>query len=195
MKKENILLGICIAFGLLGLLSVWVDISIQMQTTLSIFSLLFTIAQALQNIISRKQAVYEKTLETLNVTTNSNIDPLQLQMFCKWFPSSQNSKWDTFFTQSGNITEILAYVILILGLSVPLPFFDNAKISTTFSLLSFSVLFLSILLNDIYEKRIKKWNDIQIFGNLIKQASDELNSPKNVEEQIKNIIYEQSEQD
>ena len=52
MKKSNIALGMSIGFVFLAIISCFIDISVQVITTLSLCSLLFTVSQTIQSFIT-----------------------------------------------------------------------------------------------------------------------------------------------
>lgn len=164
MKKNNIILGLACGFLVLAVVSFFVPISIQVITTLSVCSLLFSIAQAIQGYLSEKgaedYAMFEAVAEIGNLEITDEWK-LMYKNHLSWFKTSKKEKILTIISR---IIECVSIIVLICGLVIPLPVFENEKIGTACTIGSFSAIFLSIWLTGNIRSNAKQWNELQMFG-------------------------------
>lgn len=164
MKKNNIILGLACAFLVLSVISLFVSIPVQVITTLSICSLLFSIAQAIQSYIDEKgtadKAMFDAAVELGNVEIPDEWK-LMFKNHLSWFKPDNKEKTLVIISR---IIESASIVVLICGLVIPLRVFENEKIGTACTIGSFSAIFLSIWMTGIIRSNAKQWNELQMFG-------------------------------
>lgn len=164
MKKNNIILGLACAFFALSVASLFISISIQVITTLSICSLLFSIAQAIQSYMSEKgkedSAMFDAVVELGNVEITDDWK-LMFKNHLSWFKTGKKEKRLSIISL---IIECASIIVLVCGLVIPIPFFNNEKIGTACTVGSFSAIFFSIWLTGIIRSNAKQWNELQMFG-------------------------------
>lgn len=176
MKKNNIILGLACAFLVLAVASLFITISVQVITTLSICSLLFSIAQVIQSYIDEKGTEEKAKFDALVELNNIEIDDDWKLMFKNHLPWLKTDKKEKTLRIISCVIECASVVVLVCGLVVPLSVFENEKIGTACTIGSFSAIFLSIWLTGIIRSNTKQWNELQMFG--IAQRKDK----KDIEE-------------
>lgn len=172
MKKSNIVLGLACGFFLVALLSFYIDISVQVITTLSISSLLFSIAQAIQGFLSEKKNEHKAMLEAFDQVANMNITKDWMLFYKKYVPELNAGKKEKMLKIISTIIECTSIVVLVCGLVIPLPIFENQKIGTFCTVSSFSAIFLSIWLTTIIHNKLQMWDDIILFSMLFNRGEN-----------------------
>ena len=172
MKKSNVSLGMSIGFTVLAIVSCFVEIPVQIVTTLSICSLLFTAAQAIHSFISECDEENMEKFELFKDMGNFKIDKKWDFVYKKYLSLWTNNKKQKAIEIISNIMEILAFIILLFGLIVPLKWFEKEWVSNLCTFMSFGFLFFSIWLVEIVKKRTKVWNELRLMYMLLKDNSE-----------------------
>ena len=172
MKKGNIVLGMSIGFIVLAIISCFVKISIQIITTLSICSLLFTVAQTIQSFISECDEENLQKFELFKDMGNFQLDKKWEFMYKKYLPIWVNDKKQKMMKTTSNILEIIAFIILLLGLIVPLRWFEHEWVNNLCTFLSFGFLFFSIWLIEMVRKRAELWGELRLMNMLLKSNNE-----------------------
>ena len=171
MKKGNIALGLTIGFAALGVISCFFGVSVQILTTLSICSLLITISQTLQSLITIRDEEEKKKFDCVKKMGNFQFDEKWDYFYKKYWHFWNNDKKAKILKIIGNIVEVISVVILLLGLIVPLKMFEYEWVSNLCTFLSFSFLFFSIWLVGIIKDRINLWNELLVMSMLLKETN------------------------
>lgn len=172
MKKSNILLGMCISFIFLAIISFFVKISAQIITTLSICSLLFTAAQTIQSFLTECDKENRQKFELFKDMGNIHIDKKWDYIYKKYLPLWIDDKKQKHMKSASNILEIIAFIILLPGLIVPLSCFEYEWVNDFCTFLSFSFLFLSIWLVEKVRNRAELWSEIQLMNMLLENNNE-----------------------
>ena len=117
-------------------------------------------------LIDRKmsKAEHKQQLDTFNSIGSLNLNQSQIMMlkrYAPWFFSTKNEKR---VHQAATIFECIAFAILFVGLTVPIPILYNEKISDIATVLSFGFLFLSMWQVEKNAERKAQWEDIQLMA-------------------------------
>lgn len=166
-KQNNMPLGTCIAFIILSVVSIFLDFSSQILTTISLCSLIFTISQTIQNFLSLKEKEAESKIDAFKQI--ENLDESFVFILKNNIEGFFSDKNDKRLKKIGEILEISSFVVLVCGFTIPIGLFENEKISGFCTLLSFGFLFFSIWLMDINTKKIKEWNKLKLFSMILNQ--------------------------
>ena len=176
MKKINFALGIGIGFVALAVVSLFFNIPVQVITTLSICSLFLTIAQTIQSFIDVRDKEEQQKFDCFKDFGNFQIDKKWDYLYKKYLHIWTDNKRVKVIKITSNVLEIASIVVLILGLSIPLNFFEQEWVSNFCALLSFALLFFNIWLVGIVKNRIELWNEVRVINMLLKD-----NAPDNKE--------------
>ena len=174
MKKNSIVFGLACGFMILAVVSVFVNISVQIITTLSICSLLFSLSQAIRSFLDEKSQEYMAQMEAYGEMGNVDIPKEWKLMLKKYSPQFFNNKKTKIMNCVSNIVECSAVVVLICGLALPLQIFANEKIASICTICSFAMIFFSIWLVGIVQTRLQQWQDIQMFVMMQNQGKNNL---------------------
>lgn len=172
MKSENVALGFAVGSFFLAILSFFLPISVQILTTFSAFSMLFSLSQALRNYLKEKGTEHKAQFDAYSKVGNVNMDEATMLLFRKYPDSFIPNKCEKRLKWVANIVECLSFAVFILGLVIPIPFFNNPHIGTTCTILSFTFLFVSIWLVGYVQERSRQWEDIQIYAMLMQNQSN-----------------------
>lgn len=172
MKKSNIVLGLSIGFAILAVISCFINISIQTIVTLSICSLLFTAAQTIQSFVSESDEETQKKYDCFKELGNFKIDEKLDYVYKKYSHVWFSDKKRKYLIILGNILEIFAFIILLLGLIIPISIFEYKWITDLCTFLSFSLLFLNIWLVEKIKSRASSWCDIKFINMFLKENKD-----------------------
>lgn len=176
MNKNNIVLGLACGFFALAVLSLFMDISVQIISTLSICSLLFSVAQALQSFLNEREKENKALFEAIDQAGNMNIPKENMLFIQKYFSDFITDKKTKAFKIITDGLECLSIIILICGLVIPMPFLQNERTGTFCTIGSFSAIFVSIWLVAKVHIRLQKWNDVQLFSLMINQNRENDNT-------------------
>ena len=173
MKKNNITLCLAVGFFALAAALIVFRISDQALIAISISSFVYTLAQTFRNSVDLKNEEHKQQLDTFNSIGSLNLNQSQLMMlkrYAPWFFSTQNEKR---VHQAATIFECIAFAILFVGLTVPIPILYNEKISDIATVLSFGFLFLSMWQVEKNAERKVQWEDIQLMATISQQPSQQ----------------------
>lgn len=168
MKKSNIVFGMGIGFVLLSIFSCFVDISVQAITTLSLCSLLLTIAQTIQSIVSEYDEEQRQKFDLIKSMGNFQVDEKWAMIWRKYWPTLTDEKKQKFIRLTSNIVEVLAFVVLLLGLVIPIKWFECEWIGNLCTFLSFAFLFFSVWLAGIVRNRTDRWAELRMINLMLK---------------------------
>lgn len=173
MKKNNITLCLAVGFFALAAALIVFRISDQALIAISISSFVYTLAQTFRNSVDLKNEEHKQQLDTFNSIGSFNLTQSQLMMlkrYAPWFFSTKNEKR---VHQAATIFECIAFAILFVGLTVPIPILYNEKISDIATVLSFGFLFLSMWQVEKNAERKTQWEDIQLMATISQQPSQQ----------------------
>ena len=71
------------------------------------------------------------------------------------------------------VFECIAFAVLLVGLTIPLPLSQYEKISDIAAVLSFGFLFLSMWQAEKYSERKSQWEDIQLMAMVSQQQAQQ----------------------
>lgn len=175
MKKSNIALGMSIGFGILAVVSCFVNISIQVITTLSLCSLLFTIAQTIQSFITEYDEEQRHKFDLFKTMGNFQVDDKWDLVYKKYWSIWTDDKKQKRIRHASNIVEVSAFVVLLIGLIVPIKWFEYEWVGNLCTFLSFGFLFFSVWLVGFVRNRTELWTELRMLNMLLKD-SDASNS-------------------
>lgn len=167
MNHNNIPLGICIGFILLGICSFFFKISIQIVTVISISSLFFTISQTIESFLSLKNEENKYKFDLTNMINHFNIDEIWMMFVKRYAPFFSTTKMKKFLKFISNLLELLAIIILIIGFVIPIKLFNNESIGSFFTLVSFGILFLNIWLIEKFKVSNELFYEMYLFSILL----------------------------
>lgn len=148
-------------------------ISDQALIAISISSFVYTIAQTFRNSVDLKNEEHKQKLDTFNSIGSISLNQSQLMMlkrYAPWFFSTKNEKR---VHRAATIFECIAFAILFVGLTVPIPILYNEKFSDIATVLSFGFLFLSMWQVEKNAERKTQWEDIQLMAMISQQPSQQ----------------------
>lgn len=181
MRRNNI--ALYIAIGLIGLSisSHWFHISQQVIAFLSIATLLFTVAQIIESEANYMDEDKQNAFDAASRVGNFNIDDemmLFFKMCMKYDTSNKRKQW---MERVATVISCFAFIVLFVGFAIPTEI--PQQISTTASISSTAVLFLSIWLFNKHQERKEQWDDVLMLSLINKKASS--NSSQTREQQEK----------
>lgn len=171
MKKSNIALGMSIGFGILAVISCFVDVSIQVITTLSLCSLLFTIAQTIQSFITEYGEEQRHKFDLFKTMGNFQVDDKWDLVYKKYWSIWTDDKKQKRIRLASNIVEASAFVVLLIGLIVPIKWFEYEWVGNLCTFLSFSFLFFSVWLVGFVRNRTELWTELRMLNMLLKDGN------------------------
>lgn len=180
MKKNNITLCLAVGFFALAVALIVFKISSQSLIAISISSFIYTLAQTFRNSVDLKNEEYKQQLDTFNSIGSLNLNQFQLMMLKRYAPWFFSTKNERRVHRAATIFECIAFAILFVGLTIPIPFLYNEKVSDSdiVTVLSFGFLFLSMWQVEKNAERKTQWEDIQMMA-MISQQQTQQNSEDN----------------
>lgn len=178
MKKNNITLCLAVGFFALAVALIVFKISSQSLIAVSISSFIYTLAQTFRNSVDLKNEEYKQQLDTFNSIGSLNLNQFQLMMLKRYAPWFFSTKNERRVHRAATIFECIAFAILFVGLTIPIPFLYNEKVSDIVTVLSFGFLFLSMWQVEKNAERKTQWEDIQMMA-MISQQQTQQNSEDN----------------
>ena len=112
MKKGNIALGLTIGFAILGVISCFFGVSVQILTTLSICSLLITISQTLQSLITIRDEEEKEKFDCIKKMGNFQFDEKWDYFYKKYWHFWNNDKKAKILKIIGNIISKMLVLFL-----------------------------------------------------------------------------------
>ena len=177
MKKNNIALYIAIGLTGLSIISLLVCINQQITASLSIATLLITIAQTIESNANYMDEDMQNAMDIANKVGNFNFNDEVMIFFKTWMKydtSNIKKKWMERVVIPINC---VASMVLFVGFAIPIKIPD--QLSTAVSILSTALLFLSIWLVDKQQQRKEQWNEVLMLSLIGKNANQ---NPIQVEE-------------
>lgn len=163
MNRENVVLGFALGFFALAFIALFICVSTQILTVLSLSSLLLAAAQIFENNLAIKNEERKMQLEELNQTKELNLDSKTISFLKKYqqvlFPT-QKAKFNQIIAK---MLECASIVILVVGLSIPLQIFENENISGASTIGAFGCIFLSTWQIEKSRKKLQDLEYIQLF--------------------------------
>ena len=169
MKKSNIALGMSIGFVFLAIISCFVDIPVQVIATLSLCSLLFTVAQTIQSFITEYDEEQRHKFDLFKTMGTFQLDEKWEMIYKKYWPIWTDGKKQKCIRLASNIVEILAFIVLLLGLIVPIKWFEYEWVGNLCTFLSFSFLFFSVWLVGVVRNRTEMWTELRMINLMLKE--------------------------
>lgn len=169
MKKNNITLCLAVGFFALAASLMVFKMSKQSLIAISISSFIYTLAQTIRNNVDLKNEEHKLQLDAFNSIGSLNLNQSQLMIikrYAPWFFSTKNEKR---IHLTATVLECIAFAVLFVGLTIPIPFLFNEAISDIATVLSFGFLFLSMWQVDKNAERKMQWEDIQLMAILNQQ--------------------------
>ena len=166
MKRNDIPLCLAVGFFALAIVFLFFDISNQVLISLSLSSFFYTLAQSFKNYVDLRNEELKSQLDTFNSVGGFNMNPVQLLLMKRYALGLVDSKKEKRANIVSVIFECMAFAVLLVGLTIPLPLFQLEKISDIASILSFGFLFLSMWLSERYSERKSQWEDIQLVNTV-----------------------------
>ena len=173
MKKNNITLCLAVGFFALAASLIVFKMSKQALIAISISSFIYTLAQTIRNNVDLKNEEHKLQLDAFNSIGSLNLNQSQLMMlkrYAPWFFSTKNEKR---IHSAATVFECMAFAVLFVGLTIPIPFLYNETISDIATVLSFGFLFLSMWQVEKNAERKTQWEDIQLMAMLSQQQSQQ----------------------
>lgn len=179
MKKNNI--ELCLAVGLfaLAVVLIFFEIGNQALIAISISSLVYTLAQTLRNNVELKNEDHKSQLDTFNSIGTFNLNQSQLVMLKRYAPWFFSTKKEKRAHKIATILECVAFAILFVGVTVPIPVLYNDKIGDISTVASFGLLFLSMWQVEKNAERKAQWEDIQLMAMLSQQQPQKTSEDTN----------------
>lgn len=177
MNKENVVLGFAIGFFLLALISPFAGISTHILTVISLSSALFALAQAIENNLAAGDEERKKMFDVFSQANNLSKE---------WLLFGQRYSHELFSTKTeknkqslATVIECSSVVILIVGMAIPVKVFEIEWISRMSTIIPFGFLFLSIWQLEKSRKKIRLWEEIQLFSMIFQNSQPD--NPQSVE--------------
>lgn len=167
------------AMGLTGLtfFSFFVCINQQITASLSIATLLFTIAQTMESRTKYMDEDTQNAMDIANRVGNLNFNDemmVFLKAWMKYDTSNVKKKWMERVVITINC---VAFMVLFVGFAIPIQI--PSQLNTAVSILSTALLFLSIWFVDKQQQRKEQWNEVLMLSLIGKNANK---NPVQVEE-------------
>lgn len=178
MNRKNIILGFAVGFFVLSVLSLFVVVSTQVLTALSLSSLLLAFAQTFENNLTMEDEEQKKKVDALNLANNLNLNNDFLFFLKKYnqelFPTPKFKRYQ-FITK---ILECVAIAVLVVGLVIPIKAFEVECISRASTIGSLGFLFLSIWQIESSKEKVQAWDAIQFLGIILQNTNANVEQAK-----------------
>lgn len=177
MRKNNIALYIAIGLAGLSIISFWFSINQQTATSLSIATLLFTIAQTIESKANYMDEDMQSAVDVANRVGNFNFDDEMMVLFKTWMKYDTSNVKKKWMERVVIVINCAAFIVLFVGFAIPIQI--PSQLSTAVSILSTALLFLSIWFVDKQQQRKEQWNEVLMLSLIGKNANQ---NPIQVEE-------------
>lgn len=178
MRKNNIALYIAIGLAGLSISSLWFCLDQQVTASLSIATLLFTIAQTIESEANYMDEDTQNAVDVANRVGNFNFNEEMMMFFKTLMKYDTSNIKKKLMERVATITNCVAFIVLFVGFTIPIQI--PYQISTAVSILSTALLFLSIWLFNKQQQRKEQWNEVLMLS-LISKKNDQ--NPVPIEEQ------------
>lgn len=153
--------------------SAFFKISEQVLIAFSLSSFFYTLAQSFKNYVDLRNEEIKSQVDTFNSIGGFNMNPSQLLLMKRYAPGIFGSKKEKRVNTVAIVFECIAFAVLLVGLTIPLPLSQYEKISDIAAVLSFGFLFLSMWQAEKYSERKSQWEDIQLMAMVSQQQAQQ----------------------
>ena len=169
MRKNNIALYIAIGLSGLSIVSLLVCINQQITVSLSLATLLFTIAQTIESKANYMDEDMQNAMDVANKVGNFNFNDEMMVFFKAWMKYDTSNIKKKWMERAVIAINCVAFMVLFVGFAIPITIPD--QLSTAVSILSTALLFLSIWLVDRQQKRKEQWNEVLMLSLIGKNTT------------------------
>lgn len=169
MRKNNIALYIAIGLTGLSIISLLVCINQQITASLSIATLLFTIAQTIESKANYMDEDMQNAMDIANKVGNFNFNDEMMVFFKTWMKYDTSNVKKKWMERAVTAINCVAFMVLFVGFAIPIKIPD--QLSTAVSILSAALLFLSIWLVDKQQQRKEQWNEVLMLSMIGKNTN------------------------
>ena len=173
MKKNSVTLCLATGFFALAVVQLFFKISEQVLIAFSLSSFFYTLAQSFKNCVDLRNEEIKSQVDTFNSIGGFNMNPSQLLLMKRYAPGIFGSKKEKRANTVAIVFECIAFAVLLVGLTIPLPLSQYEKISDIAAVLSFGFLFLSMWQAEKYSERKSQWEDIQLMAMVSQQQAQQ----------------------
>ena len=177
MRKNNLALYIAIGLAGLAIISLRTCINQQITTSLSIATLLFTIAQTVESKENYMDEDMQNAVDIANKVGNFNYNDETMMFFKAWMKYDTSNTKKKWMERAVIAINCVAFIVLFVGFAIPISIPD--QLSMAVSILSTALLFLSIWFVDKQQQRKEQWNEVLMLSLIGKNANQ---NPIQVEE-------------
>ncbi len=177
MRKNNLALYIAIGLAGLAIISLRTGINQQITTSLSIATLLFTIAQTVESKENYMDEDMQNAVDITNKVGNFNYTDETMMFFKAWMKYDTSNTKKKWMERAVIAINCVAFIVLFVGFAIPISIPD--QLSMAVSILSTALLFLSIWFVDKQQQRKEQWNEVLMLSLIGKNANQ---NPIQVEE-------------
>lgn len=174
MRKNNIALYIAIGLTGLSLISLFTCINQQIAASLSIATLLFTIAQTIEAKANYIDEDMQNAMDIANRVGNFNFNDEMMIFFRTWMKYDTSNAKKRWMERVVIAINCVAFIVLFVGFAIPIKIPD--QLSTAVSILSTALLFLSIWFIDRQQQRKEQWNEVLMLSLIGKNANQNTTS-------------------
>lgn len=169
MRKNNIALYIAIGLSGLSIVSLLVCINQQITVSLSLATLLFTIAQTIESKANYMDEDMQNAMDVANKVGNFNFNDEMMVFFKAWMKYDTSNIKKKWMERAVIAINCVAFMVLFVGFAIPITIPD--QLSTAVSILSTALLFLSIWLVDRQQQRKEQWNEVLMLSLIGKNTT------------------------
>ncbi|MCI9253366.1 MAG: hypothetical protein HFI58_00800 [Lachnospiraceae bacterium] len=177
MRKNNLALYIAIGLTGLAIISLGACINQQITASLSIATLLFTIAQTIESKGNYMDEDMQNAVDVANKVGNFNYNDEMMMFFKTWMKYDTSNTKKKWIERAVIVINCVAFIVLFVGFAIPMSIPD--QVSMAVSILSTALLFLSIWFVDKQQQRKEQWNEVLMLSLIGKNANQ---NPIQVEE-------------
>ena len=183
MKQNNIALYMAIGLACLSVTSFFVAINQSTIAMLSIATLLFSIAQAIESLLIYSLDNTRNSLEVNNKAGLINIsEEMMAVMNLMVVNFNTDKKIKVLKTVSSGIY-IIAFAVLFIGFAIPVRI--STQIVSAITIVSLAMVFISLWFVDKQQKRKEEWDQVLMMSLMLKndgnQNIEELGESKDSE--------------
>lgn len=169
MRKNNIALYIAIGLTGLSIISLLVCINQQITASLSIATLLFTIAQTIESKANYMDEDMQNAMDIANKVGNFNFNDEMMVFFKTWMKYDTSNGKKKWMERAVTAINCVAFMVLFVGFAIPIKIPD--QLSTAVSILSAALLFLSIWFVNKQQQRKEQWNEVLMLSLIGKNTN------------------------
>lgn len=170
--RNHIALYLFFGFIILSVGAVFFEIPQSAFAAISLSSFFFALAQVGKSYVNYRFDDMKAQLDTYSTTKDINISDMLRLEFKRVLPWIHQNKSVKFLNQLTNAFECGAIIILILGITIPIPVFENKTVKVVSTLLSYACIFLSIWFVEKSAERKDQWENVQMLSLILGQQSE-----------------------